>query len=59
MTLAVEPLFTSWFQDAASSRYGSQFTFTQPFTVQGDPNAVTPESLTLGNRLGSTTAPIQ
>jgi hypothetical protein len=56
MTVPVENIFNTWFQDASSGQYGSQFVFTQPFTVQGDANAVTPQSVTLTNRLGSATA---
>ena len=59
VTVPVESLFTTWFQDTASSRFGSQFTFTQPFTIQnGDANAITPESVVLTNRVGSATATI-
>lgn len=52
----VESLFNSWFQNISSAQFGSQFRFTQEFTVQGDPNAVSLESVTLSNRLGSVTA---
>jgi hypothetical protein len=55
ITIPVESLFGSWFQDPANGPYGSQFVFTQPFTVQGDPGAVIPDSVTLVNRTGSTT----
>ncbi len=58
LTVPVENLFNAWFQDASSGQYGSQFVFTQPFTVQGDANAVTPQSVTLTNSLGSATANI-
>jgi Putative Ig domain len=46
-------LFNNWFQDSSSSRYGSQFTYKQPFTVQGDASAVIPQSVVLTNRTGS------
>jgi hypothetical protein len=52
ITVDVSGLFGGWF---ASSVQGSQFIFTQPFTVQGDPNAVIPVSVTLTNRVGPTT----
>jgi len=58
VTIPVEGLFSGWFQNAASARFGSQFRYTQPFTVQGEASAVTPQSLTLTNRLGSTTSDI-
>ena len=46
-------LFNKWFQDASSNRYGSQFTYKQPFTITGDVNAVIPQSVVLTNRVGS------
>ena len=54
----VSSLFGNWFQDIANSQFGSVFVFTQPFNVQGDPTAVIPVSVTLTNRVGSTTANI-
>lgn len=59
VTVPVETIFSRWYQDANSARFGSQFLFTQTFTVQGgDAAAVTPESVTLVNRTGSTSSPI-
>ena len=58
VTVSVQSIFTPWFQNTASTAFGSQFTFTQPFTVQGDPNAVIPGSVTFSNSLGSNTANI-
>jgi hypothetical protein len=55
VTVPVEALFGPWFADSANAQYGSQFVFTQPFTIQGDANAVIPDSVTLVNRVGSTT----
>jgi hypothetical protein len=55
ITVSVEEIFNSYFQNQASASFGSQFFFRQPFTVDGDVNAVTPESVTLINRVGSTT----
>jgi hypothetical protein len=52
ISVNVSSLFTSWF---ASSTLGSQFIFVQPFTPTGDPNSVLPVSVTLVNRIGSTT----
>ncbi len=51
-------LFNKWFQDPASSQYGSQFTYRQPFTIQGDASAVIPQSVVLTNRIGSQTATV-
>ena len=58
IAVAVDTLFGSWFQNTANNAYGSQFVFTQPFSVQGDVNAVTPQTVTLTNRRGTVTAPI-
>jgi hypothetical protein len=55
ITVPVEDLFSRYFQDSASAQFGSQFVFTQPFTVDGDVNAVIAESVTLTNRVGSAT----
>jgi hypothetical protein len=58
VTVPVESLFTSWFQDPAASQYGSQFFFSQPFTITGDASAVSAQSVTLTNRVGSATAEV-
>ena len=58
ITVDVSTLFGNWFSDPTNSPYGSIFVLTQPFTVQGDVNAVIPASVTLTNRLGSTTGTI-
>ena len=55
VTVPVDQLFAAWFGGAASAQYGGQFTFTQPFTVQGDPAAVVSVSVTLTNKIGSST----
>ena len=58
ITVDVSTLFGNWFSDPTNSPYGSIFVLTQPFTVQGDVNAVIPASVTLTNRIGSTTGTI-
>jgi len=55
IVVPVETLFNTWFQDAANAAYGSQFVLSQPFTINGDSNAVIPQSVTLTNRTGATT----
>ena len=55
ITVDVSTLFGTWFVDPANSQFGSQFVFTQPFTIQGDPTQVIPVSVTLTNRTGSVT----
>jgi Putative Ig domain len=59
LSLPLEDMFGAWYRDSASTQYGGQFTFTQQFTIQGDANAVSPVSVTLTNRVGSTTGNIQ
>jgi large repetitive protein len=46
----------TWYQDASSANYGSQFTIVQPFTVTGNTNAVASVSVTLSNALGASAA---
>jgi len=55
ITVDVSTLFGNWLVDPANSQYGSQFIFTQPFTVTGDASAVIPVSVTLTNGVGSVT----
>ena len=58
ITVDVGTLFNNWFQSANNTQYGSQFVLTQPFTIQGDATLVTPATVTLTNREGSTNVPI-
>jgi hypothetical protein len=55
ITIPLTALTEPWFADSDNAQFGSQFTFTQPFNVQGNLNAVKLESVALANRLGSTT----
>ncbi|MCX6635405.1 MAG: choice-of-anchor D domain-containing protein [Acidobacteria bacterium] len=63
VTLPVESSFLAWFASPASQAYGSLFTASVPFTMQGDVNKVTNVvdtlqslSVTISNRLGTTAA---
>jgi hypothetical protein len=56
ITVDVSSLFDGWFQNTASAQFGTQFIFTQPFTIQGSASAVIPVSVTLVNRIGQTTS---
>jgi hypothetical protein len=63
VTLPVESSFLAWFATPASQAYGSLFTASVPFTMQGDVNKVTNVvdtlqslSVTISNRLGTTAA---
>jgi hypothetical protein len=58
ITVDTNTLFGNWFLDPSNSQFGSVFSFTQPFTVQGDATAVNPASVTLTNRIGSADATI-
>lgn len=58
VTVPVDGLFNAWFSDPTAIQYGSQFFFSQPFTITGDANAVTAQSVTLTNRVGSVTAEV-
>jgi len=58
ITVPLTTLMSQWYSDPSSIQYGSQFTYSQPFTIQGDPNSVLPQSVTLTNSVGSVTAAI-
>ena len=53
VTVPVQQIFGAWYTDAQSTVYGSQFTFTQPFNVQGDTSAVASVTVTMVNSLGT------
>lgn len=56
VTVPVSSLFSTWYGNADSAQYGSQFTFTQTFNVQGDASTVASVSVTLTNQVGSSKA---
>lgn len=56
VTVSTEAMFTTWYQDPASLQFGSLFTFSQPFTIQGDVNAIASVSVTLTNDQGTSQA---
>jgi hypothetical protein len=58
ITVPTDTTFSTWYQDPVNSQYGSQFVFTQPFNVAGDPTLVTVTSVVLTNRIGSTTVTV-
>ncbi|HWB85593.1 MAG TPA: putative Ig domain-containing protein [Bryobacteraceae bacterium] len=53
VTVPVDAIFATWYNSAASAPFGSQFTFTQPFNVQGDNQAIASVSVVLTNKMGS------
>lgn len=63
LTLNAEPSFLAWYQSTQSQQYGSLFTATVPFTLQGDvknvstvTDAIRSISVTLSNRLGTSSS---
>lgn len=58
ITIAVDTLFSNFFQNPNTVPTGSQFVFSQPFSVQGDATAVIPQTVALTNRKGTVTANI-
>lgn len=53
LTPAVQSLFDNWYQSAASTQFGTEFTYTQRFEVQGTAANVTSVTVTLGNAKGN------
>jgi large repetitive protein len=53
VSVPVSSLFTAWYQSSAAAPYGSQFTLTQPFTVNGNLQAVSSVAVTLTNSVGT------
>jgi hypothetical protein len=53
LTVPVEGIFTTWYSSAASTATGSQFTYTQSFTIQGLATAVQSVAVTISNRQGA------
>ena len=52
----MDTLFSEYFSSAAALPFGGQFTFTQPFTVNGNPQAIVSVTVTLVNKIGQSTA---
>lgn len=55
LTVDVSSLFSTWFQNSSNSKFGSEFVFTQPFSIAGTPSDVIVGTVTLTNQVGSTT----
>jgi virginiamycin B lyase len=56
ITVSTDTLFTQYYQSSASAPFGSQFSLTQPFTVQGNTQGVVSVTVTLVNSVGTSTA---
>jgi hypothetical protein len=52
-TVALSPVFTTWYQDAASAKFGSQFTLRIPFFVRGVTNPIVSATVVLSNAQGN------
>jgi hypothetical protein len=52
----VDAEFASWYQNPASTAFGSAFSFVQSFTVQGDGSAIQAVTVRLTNVQGSTSS---
>lgn len=55
LSVPVDAIFSPWYQSSTSSQFGSNFTYTQPFTTS-NPQAVTSVSVTLVNAVGTSAA---
>jgi hypothetical protein len=56
VTVPVDVIFGPWFQSSNSAQFGSQFTYTQPFTVSGGAQSIVSVSVTLVSKAGTSTA---
>jgi hypothetical protein len=56
LTVPLTDLATSWYQSAASSAFGSQFTLVMPFTIQGNAAGIDSVGVTLVNSQGNSPA---
>ena len=56
VTVQVDQVFGTWYNDTTSQQFGSEFTFTQPFTISGNAAGITNVSVTLTNKQGASSA---
>ncbi len=52
LTVALDALFAQYFSGSSAIPFGSQFTYTQPFTVTGSTQAIVSVTVTLVNKIG-------
>ena len=52
LTVPVTSAFQAWYQSGASDADGTTFTYTQPFTVNGDASDIQSITVTLTNSQG-------
>jgi hypothetical protein len=53
LTIPLSDLAGTWYQNAASNRFGSQFTLVLPFTIQGNASVIGAVGVSLANDQGS------
>ena len=53
VTVPVTSIFAAWYSSPDAGSFGGQFTFTQPFIIQGDPAASTSVTVTMTNTIGN------
>ncbi len=56
LSRSVDAEFSAWYRNAASTVFGSSFSFLQSFTVTGDASAIQGVTIRLSNAQGSTTS---
>jgi hypothetical protein len=52
-TVPLTSTFAAWYGSTAAAPFGSQFTYAQPFTVQGSSTAIASVTVTLSNSIGA------
>jgi hypothetical protein len=52
----VDADFGTWYQNPQSAAYGSEYVFSQSFTVQGDVSSIEAVVVALSNSKGSVTS---
>jgi large repetitive protein len=53
LTVSLSSMFSAYFGSSVSTPFGSQFVYTQPFTITGNQQAVTGVTVTLTNSVGT------
>jgi hypothetical protein len=55
LTVPLDAMFAAYFGGSSAAPFGSQFTYTQPFTVTGSAQSIASVTVTLVNRIGQST----
>ena len=53
VTVTLSDVFTTWYQGTNSDQFGTQFTYTQPFTLDSDASVISSVTVTLSNSQGA------